>query len=200
MTSLVLGVGIYAEGAFQAKSGGVNTPVYDLWRGMLRRCYSPQSRRKFPSYAGCSVVDEWREFQAFASWATRQIGFGVPGYHMDKDLLYPGNRVYGPDYCVFVPMELNAFTTSSAAIRGRWPQGVSWKKRNRRFVAQIKAFGTVRHLGLFHHVDDAAQAYAAAKAEAARDWAAKLLAENFVIDPRVIEALENYQFTHGETA
>ena len=196
MGGLIYGVGVYAEGPYQAKSGGRNTYVYDLWRGMLRRCYSPEAHRKQPAYIGCSVAPEFLIFQQFAAWAVTQIGFGYPRYHLDKDLLQPGNRIYGPDTCVFVPFDLNMFTTSNAAKRGQWPQGVSWKRKNRRFVAQIKTDGVVQYLGLFQDAHTAAAAYATAKTSAARRWASRLRAGEFVVDAKVIEALDAYEFKH----
>ena len=45
-------------------------------------------------------------------------------YELDKDLLYKGNKIYGPDTCCLIPSELNTILTQSNASRGQYPVGV----------------------------------------------------------------------------
>lgn len=44
---------------------------------------------------------------------------------LDKDILIKGNRIYGPDTCIFVPNRINALFTKSNSSRGLYPIGVS---------------------------------------------------------------------------
>lgn len=165
---------------------------------MLRRCYSEASLAKGPSYRGCRVSDEFLEFQTFAEWANSQVGFGLPKYHLDKDILLAGNRVYSSDIAVFVPCDLNVFLTSAAAKRGQYPQGVSWKTSHAQYVSQIKDCGVVKHLGLFYSLESAKDAYAKAKTQAGRGWGLRLRNGEFLVDNKVITTMENYEFVHKE--
>lgn len=57
----VCGVGFIGEGKHLASVKGVTTREYNLWKGMLFRCYGGN---KF--YAGVTVCDRWHCFQNFA--------------------------------------------------------------------------------------------------------------------------------------
>lgn len=115
------GIGFLGEGEFKASNGRESTKVYYAWITMLRRCYSESQQKRQPSYRGCSVSKEWHNFQNFAAW---YIPNYVEGWHMDKDLLIKGNRVYSSDNCCFLPLEINSFLTNRAANRGRCVIGV----------------------------------------------------------------------------
>lgn len=198
MKEKLFGKGTNSKGKFRAKLRGKNTNEYQVWRDMLRRCYCKKILLKKPSYNGCTVASEFLEFQNFADWATHQIGYGLEGYHLDKDILVPNNKEYNSVVCVFVPKELNMFLTNNAAKRGMYPQGVSWKTTHNKFVAQIKNFGIVQHLGLFDNLDCAMGAYALAKTKAGRLWAERLKNGCYSVDSRVISIMENYQFYYEE--
>lgn len=188
------GVGTNRRQPQPAKSGGRITPVYECWRGMLRRCYDPATLVKGPSYAGVTVAPEFFEFQEFAAWALRQVGFGLSNYQMDKDLLLPERRQYAPDTVLFVPQALNAFLVDSEAIRGECPQGVAWHKRDQKFRVQMKQDSKVRSFGYYDTAEEAAGAYAKAKTAEGRRWGARLRAGEFLVDPRLILIMENYRF------
>ena len=191
--------GIYTKGEYSSKIGGKNTNEYQIWRDMLRRCYSPESLKKQPSYSGCSVEGYLLDFQNFAKWVTHQIGYGLPKYHMDKDIMFDGNKIYSREAIVFVPKELNVFLTSSAAKRGKWPQGVSWKIPNKQFVAQITQKAVVTYLGLYQSLRCAMIAYSNAKTDAGREWGRRLRDGEFIVDERVTVKMENYKFTYKES-
>ena len=40
-------------------------PYYRVWKGMLKRCYSPELQERQPTYKGCSVSKEWLTFSNF---------------------------------------------------------------------------------------------------------------------------------------
>lgn len=81
----------------------------DLWRSMILRCYSTESNRSFASYADKTVCEEWRSFLLFKLWFIEKVNSGhyKEGWHLDKDLLFKGNKVYSPTTCVFIPKEIN---------------------------------------------------------------------------------------------
>lgn len=77
---------------------------------MLQRCYDKDSLEKNPTYKDCTVAEEWHNFQNFAEWFKENY---IEGYHLDKDIKIKGNRVYGPDRCMFVtPQENKEFSSS----------------------------------------------------------------------------------------
>jgi hypothetical protein len=141
--------------------------AYVVWREMLFRCYKPHSEHNMRNYAECTVCEEWLLFSNFlAFWKENHR----EGWHLDKDLLRPGNKFYSPEYCVFIPHALNGFTTDRACARGQFPQGVHWHKQHGRFVAQINVNGKVTHLGLFDNAQEAHLTWHAKKMQQAKDW------------------------------
>ena len=176
-----------------------HTKSYGLWHDIRKRCAAGGSvQAREPSYLGCTLSDNFKDFQYFANWHTNQIGYGIDGYHIDKDILVPGNKTYSEDTCVLVPQSLNNFLTSRAASRGRWPQGVTWKERNGRFRAQISIDGKSSHIGLYTSLDDALRAYKKAKNAEAYRWYERLKAGEFVVDTRVIERMRTWKYEMDE--
>jgi hypothetical protein len=155
---------------------------YLAWQNMLMRCYDPKYLAKYPTYIGCSVVPEWLSFMTFRAW---MVGQDWQGRELDKDLLFPGNKVYGPETCVFISHGLNVFTTGSAAARGEFPIGVYWDKQSGRFRAKCSNpfSGKREHLGYFTCPDAAHEAWRKRKHELALQIAA------LHADPRIAAAL-----------
>ena len=98
------GVGYIGQGKY--KIDLKNSPkVYDCWSNMLRRCYCTKYHEKAPTYKDCTVSEEWHNYQNFAKWYEDSY---IEGYHLDKDIKVEGNRVYGPDTCMFVTRQRNS--------------------------------------------------------------------------------------------
>jgi len=192
---LVCGIGINdANYAVHPTVNGkkIKCPFYGAWKDMLSRCYDPKYQARYPSYIGCSVVPEWLSFMTFRAWMVEQ---DWQGRQLDKDLLIPGNRVYGPSTCVFVSDGLNKFTTDSAAARGEWPIGIYWNKQKGKFLAQCNNpfTGKREYLGLFTCPDEAHEAWRNRKHELALQIAA------LHADPRIAKALST-RYLKQETA
>lgn len=87
--------------------------VYNLWYGMLRRCYDKEQhmRNRGKSYADCSVCDRWLDYSNFAKDITLLFGYenwlNKTGYCLDKDTINPGNKVYSRANCCFIPYTEN---------------------------------------------------------------------------------------------
>ena len=88
---------------------------------MIQRCYSDKLQERFPTYRGCSVCDGWLLLSNFKEWYDIHYRDGMS---LDKDILIPGNKVYSPDTCRFVPGYINSLLTNAGAIRGDYPLGV----------------------------------------------------------------------------
>lgn len=164
-------------------------PYYVKWSSMMGLSYNKKVFKIRPSYEVCSVVPEWHYFMTFRAWMEKQ---DWEGKQLDKDILFPGNKVYGPDTCVFVDAKVNTFLIESTSARGEWPIGVSFHKDTGKFQANIRdVFNNKRlYLGIFERPEQAHKAWLDKKLEQARILASQQK------DPRVALALvqryENY--------
>lgn len=156
-------------------------PYFQTWKNMLNRC-SEKWQERHPTYRGCTVSDEWLTFSNFKAWMATQ---DWQGKHLDKDLLFEGNKVYSADTCVFVTPLVNTFTLDRGADRGEWMIGVCWDKPAGKFRSKCSNPFTkkLEYLGLFTCEQEAHQAWLKRKLELARLLAAEQE------DPRVAKAL-----------
>ena len=186
----VYGVGVLGT-KYPSTISGVITKEYDLWHSMLQRCYSDTYKKKRPTYEGCEVSDNFKSYEYFYEWCNKQIGFSNQGWHLDKDLLTKGNKVYSEYSCVFIPQEINKVLVKRTALRGEHLIGVYWCKRGKAFKAQVnKSKGKREYLGYFNTELEAFKAYKTAKEnfikEQANVWKSQ-------IDERAYLALINYE-------
>lgn len=191
-TKLVRGVGIndadYVTQTYEvdASTGKRKSkwkcPIYAIWVGMLQRCYSTKLHQIQPTYADCTVCEEWKVFSKFKQWVDTQDYINK---ELDKDLLCKGNKVYSPTTCVFIPKKLNAFLLDSTASRGNYLLGTHWHKPLKKFAAKCgNPFTNSRkHLGYFAEEVEAHLAWKAYKHSLAIEFA------KLETDPRIIAAL-----------
>jgi len=132
-------------------------PFYATWAGMIRRCYMKDERRRPTeiAYIGCTVVKEWHTFSNFKSWMEKQ---NWKGNQLDKDLKVYGNKIYGPDTCVFVPAQINILISDGG------PTGVHNLKKgltmdHGRYRARIRKYGKMYQIGNFDNEIDAHNAW-----------------------------------------
>ena len=125
-------------------------PAYVAWHNMINRCYSG----RYPSYKGVTVCEEWKYFTAFYGWWKKNH---VKDYALDKDLKVPGNKIYGPDTCLYIPGWMNTYIS---ARKGAYAKGVTYDKRLRRYKAQRPtADKRGRYIGYFDTVELAHEAW-----------------------------------------
>ena len=186
----VHGVGVSGT-KYPSTINGVITKEYDLWQNMLRRCYSDIYKKKYPTYESCEASDKFKSYEYFYEWCHNQIGFVNQGWHLDKDLLIKGNKVYSEDSCVFIPQGINKVLTKCTASRGEHLIGVNWCKRDKVFMARVsKNKGKREHLGYFNTEIEAFKAYKQAKESFVKEQANVWKSQ---IDIRAYEALMKYQ-------
>ena len=185
----VYGVGVIGD-KYPSKVYGVLTKEYKLWTSMLVRCYSDNSKKRRPTYEGCEVSDNFKSYEYFYEWCNKQVGFGVEGFELDKDLLVKGNKLYSEDSCVFIPVEINSLLVKRENMRGKYLIGVHWCNTKKVFVAQVsRNKGMQEHLGVFNTELEAFRAYKQAKESFIKEQANKFKSQ---IDPRAYNALMNY--------
>lgn len=156
----VFGVGYVGEGKYKPRVNGKISKEYRQWISMLNRCYSKKYHEKHPTYEDCKVCNEWLNFQSFAKWFNENY-YRVNNERMDldKDILIKGNKVYSPETCIFVPQLINLLLIKSNKTRGKFPIGVSFHKRDKKFIAQCHVKKSLKHLGNFDTEIEAFNAY-----------------------------------------
>ena len=189
----VYGVGVLGT-KYPSKVNGVITKEYRLWKHMLERCYSDACKKKYPNYIDCEVSDNFKSYEYFYEWCHKQTGFNNEGnespFHLDKDLLTKGNKVYSEYSCIFLPNEINLLLTKRTASRGNHLIGVYYHKIGKVFMAQVsKNKGKQEKLGSFNTEIEAFNAYKKAKESFVKEQANKWKGK---IDDRAYEALMNY--------
>jgi len=105
----VFGVGFMGLGKYTKKE---NKKAYQLWHGMLMRCYYEGYLVNKPTYRECSVCEEWHNFQNFTDWFNENY---VEGKHLDKDIKIKGNKTYSPEACSFVTLTENNIDSHAKA-------------------------------------------------------------------------------------
>ncbi|AGR89420.1 HNH endonuclease [Pseudomonas phage PAK_P4] len=123
--------------------------------------------------ASDEICKEWAKpktgFEAFYDWVVNVSGYAV-GYRLDRNILYPGNKLYAPHTCEFTPTYMHTlFTNCDKTSNNRantWdsyiPLGVRLARYDKYgmpvYVAQCRTLGKQSTLGSF---DDPMQAHAA---------------------------------------
>lgn len=158
----VFGIGFLGVGKYNPTESKKATVAYEHWRSMIIRCYSGDLQAVNPTYKGCSVCEEWYNFQNFAEWFYSQ-DFNDCGYQLDKDILVEGNKLYSPNTCRLVPKTINCLLHSNVNSRGNYPQGVSPYNNTGMFRAILKEGEVTRALGVYDTQEEAYNSYRVAK-------------------------------------
>lgn len=191
---VLFGVGVLGD-KYPTSVGGKLLREYKIWAKMLERCYDKNYQKSYPTYRGCEVSENFKSYEYFYEWCNRQVGFeNAPKWHLDKDLLQRGNKLYSENLCVFLPSEINVALTKSDAVRGDLPVGITAKKD--KFRAECQSGGmNARYIGTFDTIEEAFIAYKEAK-----EIYLKTLAEEYKnnIDVRAYNALLRYKVSAND--
>ena len=192
MNKIIQGVGIndFYENVTTKR---VNNKEYSLWTSMLLRCYS---KNQMETYEGCTVSDKFKSYTFFYKWCNNQTGFNIKDeqsrcWHLDKDLLVKGNKLYSEDTCVFIPQQINALLTKRQNLRGEHPIGTSLNRKSGKFQANCKnGGGKLIYLGLHATPKEAFLVYKTFKESLIKEVANKYKEQ---LDQRAYKALMEYQ-------
>lgn len=170
--------------------GVQNTVLYNTWRKMIMRCYSnDKSSQLRKDNKRAFLCDDWKYLSKFKEWFDENY---VKGYHIDKDILSKGAKIYSPSTCCFVPPFINALLVKNDADRGAFPIGVSFDKKNNKFCAQMTKGGKHFRIGWFKSQLDAFIAYKKEKELFIKEVATSYFNEG-KIKYNVYKALMNYE-------
>lgn len=106
-------------------------PFYTKWLSIMSRSNCKSYKLTKPTYTEVVCSEEWRYFSKFKSWMESQQWEGL---ELDKDILVKGNKIYGPDTCVFVPRYINMCINSHRTGDSGLPIGVSRKSKDRQMI------------------------------------------------------------------
>ena len=193
LTPSFYGVGYIGAGGYGFK----DKSPYKVWLNMLKRAYNIDFRAKFLTYKNVTVCEEWLNFQNFAGWyycqpLSNAKDLTGKSYHLDKDILVKGSKIYSPETCCFVPHEINSLLTHIKFKNNGFPVGVWFHKKAKKFTTKLNFDNQVKHLGYFDTPEQAFSAYKEAKEAYIKDVANKWKGK---IDDKVYEALLKYEIT-----
>lgn len=127
MHPYVCGVGFIGLGSAELSINGKQTKSYKTWHNMIFRCYSECSDARYPTYIGCEVDKEWHSFNNFDTWYREHYKHD---FELDKDIKVHGNKIYGPDTCMFVSGKDNTIKARAKYYRVKSPAGVYFEIYN----------------------------------------------------------------------
>lgn len=177
--------------------GSKNDRSYNTWCHMIKRCY--MKSKKFNAYKDCYVCDEWKIFSNFKKFYDENCHDST--FHLDKDIIFQGNKEYSPQTCVFVPMEINECIKSEWSNNKTLPLGVTKTKYGKyRSRCRIEKGEGETHIGVYENEKEAFYAYREFKKKRLKEMAEKYF-NNGLIDKRVYDAIlsyEIYPFKYGD--
>lgn len=177
----VAGIGFEGNGKYLKYNNKIMNPSYMSWSSMINRCYARENDVAY--YNVSSVSKEWFNFQNFANWYDENK-YDVEGrLHLDKDILYPGNKIYSPSHCLLVPQRINMLFTNKKNKRGL-PNGITKYKNTYYATYNFEELG---------HSSDLYKAYAL-YAKRKKETIVKIANEyKDIIPDKVYQALLNYE-------
>lgn len=193
MISKVHGIG-YNYGKYPTSIGNKRIKEYTLWAAMLERCTS-KFQNNHHSYIGTSCSENFKSYSFFYEWCQTQVGYKNKDangevWHLDKDILVKGSKVYSENTCVFLPRRLNTLLVNRSLFRGNSPLGVSWAENAGKFTVWCKGVKTRKYLGSFNSEIEAFNVYKEFKQKTIKQVAEQYKSQ---IDPRAYKALINYE-------
>lgn len=142
----VYGIGYLGVGNHKSSIGGVTSAKYKVWLDMIRRCYDETFQKRNPSYIGCSVCEEWHNFQNFSDWYDDNYPEDGVIYQLDKDKIIKGNRVYSPVTCCFLTHSENSAVSNQLKWEFISPSGDTVKVINlNKFCAEMNLKSSAMH-------------------------------------------------------
>ena len=154
---------IYHVGSGNTKSCGCllsthgqrKHPLYNTWAGMKSRCYNLKDKY-YKDYGGrgIKVCDRWLDIHNFIEDMLSSYQEGLSIDRIDVN----GN--YEPDNCRWTTTTIQARNTRDIYKHNKSGfRGVSWNKRDKKWVSQISIDNKKVSIGYYSTSIDAAKAY-----------------------------------------
>lgn len=194
---VVCGVGMTGN-KYPTWKDGKHTKEYDAWQNVLLRSYDEKVKEKYPTYKDVTCCEEWLLYDNFYEWLHEQENYDKwhdnDGWHLDKDILIKGNKMYSPNYCCLVPYNVNKLFVKHELHRGDLPIGVTRCNNRDGFVARCMnpITGERDYIGYYETPKQAFLAYKLYKEKLIKKIA-KMEHSKCNITKRCYEAMMNYQ-------
>lgn len=179
---------------FNPKSGfKIRTISGVRWNALNKRCNSKNAVGKWRHYKLCK--NGFSGFDEFVEWSITQFGYrmrNVNGslFHLDKDIISPGNTIYSPENCCFVSSRINNLIFTNFRKSSDLPVGVCKQLNCNTYTARANRDGKLIQLGGFYDPMEAHHAWQRFRAGEIVRVASIELSEGR-IDKRVHESLIN---------
>ena len=193
-------MGIVGDGRIH-NANGEKTLAFKHWEYMLKRCYYEFDLQRYPTYTPCEVCSDWLNLSTFEKWVENNYyQCGNERMCLDKDILFKNNKIYSPKTTIFVPERINILFTKTNVTRGKYPIGVYYKKKNKKFVAQVSKLKDEQsntkqqeYLGLHDDPETAFGVYKVAKEAYIKEVADFYINKYPHFPKKIYDALYNYQ-------
>ena len=179
----------YNKGNFDIPNS-CTTDYYKHWASILERSFCPKYKAKYPTYKDVTICDEWLTLSNFKTWFESPESGYKEGYHLDKDILVKGNKIYSPETCCFVPQEINLMIVRKQRTNHDLPPFVA--KSGNKYTSSVQQNGRHIRLGFYQTPLEAFNAYKNAKERHIRNVAEKYFQEGKITE-RVYNALMKYE-------
>ena len=156
----VYNVGYLGEGKYKRTVNGKATKQYEEWVHMLQRAFDEKLKLRYPTYKDVIIDERFYCFQDYCYW--RECNYYEienEQMHLDKDILFKGNKIYSPDACIFVPERVNNLFIKRNNSRGDLPIGVCYHKQRNKYQANCNILNGKKYLGLYSTPEEAFLAY-----------------------------------------
>lgn len=154
----IYGIGYIGYGKYNAsEDNGKTGTIYSKWHGMFNRCYSPLFHAQEPTYRNCEVDESFHCLQDFGKWYEENVWDNNTIFHIEKDILKKGNKLYSKDNCILTDRRINNLFISSQTYRGKYPIGVY--EKNGKFDACCSILKKQKWLGSYPTPEEAFNSY-----------------------------------------
>lgn len=190
---VIFNVGITGNKYPTRINGSSQSKEYNTWKQMIRRCFSEEYKKEHSTYENAICCEEWLLYENFYEWLHSQENFDKwrdnYDWHLDKDIIIKGNKIYSPETCCLVPQNVNKLFIKNDINRGNYPIGVS--KTEYGYGSYCNNTDKQEFLGYYGTKERAFLAYKKRK-EYLIKQAAKIEYENGNITKECYEAMLNY--------
>lgn len=131
----------------------VEHPLYTTYKGMVARCYYGGESYKNYGARGIEVCDRWLGSDGFVNFVS-DMGSRPEGYTLDR---VDTNGDYKPSNCRWADLTTQGYNKRLQSNSTTGCHGVSFDKKNNKYIAYIKRHGVSKTLGRFSTFEDAVE-------------------------------------------